>query len=116
MLSGIFLRRNLVDDHLVLWCVSDQVLSPSRATAVRYIVRHSPAMRTIACTLRSTSAPVVAHEDTLILMPVSPFRTVPPHPHLPPPSTPPIPSMPVATLLAYPPLGHLGASVAHEST
>src|ERR1700675_246654 len=83
MLSGIFLRRNLVDDHLVLWCVSDQVLSPSRASAVRYLLRHSPAMRTIACRLRSTSASVVAHEDTLILMAVSPCQTVPPHQQVP---------------------------------
>src|SRR5260370_15727171 len=83
MLSGIFLRRNLVDDHLVLWCVSDQVLSPSRASAVRYILRHSPAMRTIACRLRSTSASVFAHEDTLILMAVSSCPTVPPRQQVP---------------------------------
>jgi len=35
---------------------------------MRYIARHSPAMRTTACRLRSTSVSVVAHEDTLILI------------------------------------------------
>ena len=41
------------------------------------------AMRTIASTLRSTSASVVAHDDTLMRMAVRPCHTVPPHQQVP---------------------------------
>ena len=53
------------------------------ALAVCYIARHSPAMRIMACRLRSTSLSVVAQEDTLIRIAVFPCQTVPPHQQVP---------------------------------
>src|SRR2546429_3439082 len=50
---------------------------------VSYVVTHPHALRTIACRLLSPSVSVVAHEDTLILIAVSPCQTVPPHQHVP---------------------------------
>jgi hypothetical protein len=41
------------------------------------------AARMIAAELRSTSSSVVAHEQTLIRIAVSPCRTVPPHQQVP---------------------------------
>src|SRR5262249_11717932 len=47
-----------------------------------------PAIRNIASRLRSTSASVVAHEDTLIRIAWRPCHTVPPHQHVPSSCTP----------------------------
>src|SRR6266480_3942672 len=49
--------------------------------------RQDAAARKIAATLRSTSASVVAHDDTLMRIAVWPCQTVPPHQQVPSPCT-----------------------------